>query len=351
MSKMRVVQWTTGNVGRRTLLAALDVEHLEVVGCYVTTAGGKAGSDVADLVGLPTATGVVATDDIDALLALRPDCVIYTPKWNNVDEMVRILASGANIVTTAGFITGHCLGEGRQRILDACAAGQSSIFGSGANPGWLNLLSLAASNLCDDVQYVSGLESVDSTGYDSPETEMPCGFGRPVDDPALPSMARSGTAVFEDAVRLTADALGVALDEVRFEAEFAQTTTDLDLGSWTIGAGCVAGIKGSWQGVVDDRVLIELKTLWRKGETLEPDWEVEHGYVVEVRGMPSLHVKAMMLPPPDFQATTFQEYMVIGMVATGLPAVHAIPHVVAALPGIVTYLDLPLVTAKGFAHG
>jgi 4-hydroxy-tetrahydrodipicolinate reductase len=31
-----------------------------------------------------------------------------------------------------------------------------------------------------------------------------------------------------------------------------------------------------------------------------------------------------------------------------MPAIHAIPAVVAARPGIVTYADLPLVTARGF---
>jgi hypothetical protein len=33
------------------------------------------------------------------------------------------------------------------------------------------------------------------------------------------------------------------------------------------------------------------------------------------------------------------------MLMTALPTVHAIPHVVAAKPGVVSYKDLPLVTA------
>jgi len=35
--------------------------------------------------------GVTATDDVDALLALRPDCVVYNPMWPSIDELVRIL--------------------------------------------------------------------------------------------------------------------------------------------------------------------------------------------------------------------------------------------------------------------
>ena len=40
-------------------------------------------------------------------------------------------------------------------------------------------------------------------------------------------MTAHGTAVFAEAVRLVADALGVVLDDVRCDAEFAQTTADL----------------------------------------------------------------------------------------------------------------------------
>ena len=66
-------------------------------------------------------------------------------------------------------------------------------------------------------------------------------------------MTAEGTAVFGEAVRMVADALGVELDEVRCDAEYAQTTADLDLGSWTITAGCVAGVAASWKGLVGDR--------------------------------------------------------------------------------------------------
>jgi 2,4-diaminopentanoate dehydrogenase len=55
-------------------------------------------------------------------------------------------------------------------------------------------------------------------------------------------MIAHGTAVFAEAVRMVGDALGIKLDEVRCDAEYAQTTEDVDLGSWTIPAGCVAGV-------------------------------------------------------------------------------------------------------------
>jgi 2,4-diaminopentanoate dehydrogenase len=346
MQPRRVVQWTTGNVGARSVVAIRANPDLELVGGYAWSPE-KVGRDVGELCGIAP-TGVLATDDVDALLALRPDCVVYNPKWPDVDELVRILEAGVNVVTTAAFITGHALGDDRERIVDACTRGGSSIFGSGMNPGLANLLGIVSAGLCDRVDSIRIVESVDSTGYDSPETELLVGFARPIDDPDLLEMTTHGTAVFGDAVRLVADALGLELDEVRCEAEYAQTTEDLDLGSWSIGAGCVAGVAVSWLGISQGRTVVSLDARWRKGKTLDPDWRVEHGYIVDIQGQPCVRTKLEISPPADFQATTFKDFMVLGMIMTALPAVNAIPVVCDATPGIKTYVDLPLVTPSGW---
>ena len=122
---LRVVQWTTGNVGKCSMRAVVAHPDLELVGCYVWSAE-KAGRDVGELGGID-AVGITATSDIDALLALRPDCIVYNPMWQNVEELVRILESGANVVSTAAFINGQNLGADRDRIAAACERGRSSM--------------------------------------------------------------------------------------------------------------------------------------------------------------------------------------------------------------------------------
>jgi hypothetical protein len=216
------------------------------------------------------------------------------------------------------------------------------MFGSGVNPGFAELLSIVTAGVCDRVDKVTVIESADTTLYDSPATELPAGFARPIDDPELPAMTAKGTAVFGEAVALVADALGIELDEISCIAEYAKTTEDLDLGSWTIPAGCVAGIAASWQGRIGGRTVVELTVRWKKGQTLDPDWTIEEGYVIQVDGRPSVQTKVEFLPPPDFEAVTFADFMVLGMIMTAMPAINAIPRVVAAPPGIVTYTDLPL---------
>jgi 2,4-diaminopentanoate dehydrogenase len=346
---LSVVQWTTGNVGRRSARAVVAHPDLELVGCYAWSTH-KVGRDVGELCGIDV-VGVTATDDVDRLLALKPDCVVYNPMWPDTDEVVRILEAGVNVVSTAAFINGRGLGADRDRIVDACERGGSSIFGTGISPGFVELVGIAAAGICDRIDKITIDEASDTTLYDSPGTERPAGFGRPIDDPELPAMAAKGTAVFGEAVALVADALGVELDEIVCEAEYAQTTEDVVMESWTIPAGCVAGVAASWQGKVGDRTVVELNVRWKKGQTLDPDWTIEEGHVIHVDGRPTVRVKLDYLPPPDFEATTFADFMVLGMIMTAMPAVNAIPPVVAAPPGIVTYADLPLPLPKGLVPG
>lgn len=342
----RVVQWTTGNVGKSSLQSIVANSQFELVGCYAWSPE-KAGRDAGELVGIDP-TGVMATNDVDALLALKPDCVVYNPMWIDVDELVRILSAGVNVVTTASFITGHNLGDGRERVEQACRQGGSTMFGSGVSPGFAELLAIVSAMVCNRVDKVTVNEAADTTFYDSPDTERPVGFGQPIDNPELAQMAEKGTAIFGEAVRLVADALGVELDEIRCVPEFAQTTADLEMASWTIPAGCVAGVYISWQGIVSGRTVIDLNVRWRKGQTLEPDWKIDQdGWVIQIDGQPTVTTKVGFLPPPYFQATTLAEFMALGHIMTAMPAINAIPAVVAAAPGIVTYADLPLTLARG----
>ena len=271
--------------------------------------------------------------------------------WPSVDELVRILEAGVNVVTTAAFINGARLGAERDRLVAACERGGTSLFGTGVSPGFAELVAITIAGISSRVDKVTVSETADTTFYDSPDTERPVGFGQPIDHPGLHDMARDGTAVFSEAVALVADALGVELDEIVCESEFAKTTEDVVMASWTIPAGCVAGVAASWQGRIGDRTVIDLNVRWKKGSTLEPDWVIaKDGWTISVEGLPTVTASLDFLPPPDFQAETLEDFMAIGHIITAVPALNAIASVVDARPGIVTYADIGSPMPRGWVR-
>src|SRR5580698_10197759 len=101
----RVVQWSTGNVGRHAL-AGIDAHpELELVGLFVSNPD-KVGCDAGELAGLGHAMGVVGSSDIDALLALQPDCIVHTAMADDrmfeaLADLDRFLAAGINVVSSS----------------------------------------------------------------------------------------------------------------------------------------------------------------------------------------------------------------------------------------------------------
>lgn len=331
---IRVLQWTTGVVGKPAVKAIVAHPLLELVGCYAH-APDKVGKDVGELCGIAP-LGIRASNDIDALLALRPDVVCYMPQFPSVDEMEKILRAGCDIVSTAYFITGTQFGaEAAARLRAAALAGGSSIYGGGVNPGHANVIALVASAGCARIDKISVLESVDATPYESAGTWTAIGFGLRVDDPAAPPLAERAMPSFKEAVEMMADALKIEVDEIRFDVDYAAATEDVDLGYMKIDRGCISGMRCCWSARVNGRAVIELKVAWKLGTRLEPDWPVEDGWLIEIQGQPN--IRCLYQQPGgtrDFDPGTL----------TAMPVIHAIPHVYAAAPGIVTAAQLPLVT-------
>jgi hypothetical protein len=339
---IRVVQWTTGQVARAAVRAVLAQPGLELVGCYAWSPQ-KVGRDVGELCGLPP-LGIAATGEIEAILALRPDVVLYMPLMWNVDDMVRLLEAGINLISTAGFITGHSYGDADMaRLHEAAERGGASLYGSGINPGLASVVALTSAAACREIERISIHEAVDCTPYASPETWRALGFGAPPDTPGLADIMRQRMLAFADAMEMMAQALHVELDEVRFVPEMGVATRDLDLGYMQIAEGTVCGIKAIWQGMTAGGPLLEMSLLWRVGDAMEPDWPIDHGYVMEIRGVPNVRVRY----EPELGGDP-EEYVAA---PTANPAVNAIPAVVAARPGMVTAADLPLVTATSIKTG
>ena len=338
---LRVVQWTTGNVARQAVRAVLDRADLALVGVYAFSAD-KAGRDVGELAGLGRTLGIAATSDIDAIIALKPDCVLYMPLHPDVDHLVRLLGSGVNVLSTASFITGRAYGEAaRKRLQQAAEAGGASLFGGGVNPGWADYLAAIASGVCREVNYVRVVESFNIGMWAGDANQDELGWGRPAGDRGHAEDVAKATAPFADAVEAMAELLSLPADDIRCDVQFAHALSDVDgIPGRSIKKGTVAGIDARWIGSRGGVDAIEVNVRWTVAPDIDPAWEIAMAYQIEVRGYPQVNLRVEVLPQ-DMESMTIEEMMAIGSVITAMPIVNAIPAVVAARPGIVTYADLP----------
>ena len=198
----RVIQWSTGNVGTFALRCIVGHPELELVGLWVHGSA-KAGKDAGELCGLGP-TGVRATTDTEALLALDADCVCYTATadlrpFEAVEDVVRILASGKDVVSSSIVPLVHpqsFFPEVRDKLEDACRRGGTSFFTSGVDPGFANdVLPLTLSGLCERWEEVRILEIINYTTYNQPQVLFETmGFGTPLDH--TPLLLTPGTLAF-----------------------------------------------------------------------------------------------------------------------------------------------------------
>jgi 4-hydroxy-tetrahydrodipicolinate reductase len=346
----RVIQWATGNVGRQALRAILDHPDLELAGVLVTNPA-KVGRDAGELVGRPPA-GVRCTASVDEVLALDADCVAHMPLPSaqvgddpdrDARDLCRILAAGKNAVTTVGFVYPAAHGpELVTRLEAACRAGGASLHGTGANPGFLGeLLPLTFSALSARIDEVVAVESSEFSGYPSQTIVLDMmGFGAPPHEFERVSR-RFGdwlTGLFAESVHLVAAGLGAVVERVERELEVREASEDLVIAAGPVPKGTIGAQRWSWRGVVAGRPRIRLDAVYRAHPSLAPEWG-PLGAELRIEGKPRMRL------------TLGHDWLSNGLTATALHAVHAIPHVCRAAPGIRTFLDLPLITGRGTLAG
>jgi 2,4-diaminopentanoate dehydrogenase len=346
----RVVQWSTGNVGTAALRCIIRQPELELVGVWVHSAD-KAGRDAGELCGLAT-TGVLATNDADALVALDADCVSYTATadlrpTDAIADMAKLLRSGKNVVSSsvvAAVWPAHLDPSMRKPLEDACAAGGVSWFTSGIDPGWANdALPLLLAGTCEDVELLRVMEIVNYKHYEQPTVLFETmGFGQALD--AKPLLLIPGVLSFAwgGVVKVLAAGLGVEVEELREVHERRPAPEKIDLGFGVIEKGTTAALRFEVQGIVGGRPRIVVEHVTRLDDALCPDWPQPvgaGGYRVVVTGTPSYQCDVQMTARPG-QGDP-------GVIGTAGRIVNAIPAVCTAPPGLLSALDVPLVTGKG----
>lgn len=335
MTKLRVIQWTTGKVGKLSLSAILDDPRLELAGVFAYS-DDKLGVDAGALCDRP-ACGITATNDVDALLALDADTVIYTPFMADLDHVVKLLESGLDVISTNLFLNvGGLQSEARIPLEAACAKGNSSLYISGVNPGWINTIIAAMTAVCRRVESVTVAESADCSVYESAETWLAMGMSLAETTPEVLSTARSWMMSFHDAVQTMADALEFKLDSTEFFCEYATAAKKVDLGWFCMEKDTNAAVCAGWNGIIDGKTVVQAKVSWYLTKELNEGWEFDDDhYHLTIKGEPDVHSRIRFVPPENWGHNDWDTM-------TALPPVNAIFNVKAARAGILTLQDVGL---------
>lgn len=348
----RVVQWSTGNVGRNAIAGILARPELELVGVWVSS-DAKVGRDAGELAGLDVETGITATDDARALLDLAPDCIVYTAMADDrimeaLEDLKGFLEAGINVVSSSPvflqFPWGAVPDEMADPVVQAAEANGVSIFVNGIDPGFANdALALALTGISERIDQVRCVEIMNYDTYDQADVLFEImGFARPMDQTPMLLMPGVLTMAWGSVVHQIAAGLEVQLDGVEewYERVPAPRTFRVDAGE--VPEGTVAGLHFEVRGMKDGRPVVVLEHVTRLLDELSPGWPQPAGkgsYRVVVTGEPNYTLDLQLVGEDGDHNTA-------GLKATAMRLVNAVEHVVAAEPGLVNALDLPLVTGR-----
>jgi 4-hydroxy-tetrahydrodipicolinate reductase len=351
----RVVQWSTGHVGKHAI-AGIDARpDVELVGLWVSNPD-KVGKDAGELAGLGRTLGVTATNDADALLALKPDCIVHTA-WADdriieaLADLARFLRAGINVVSSSPVFLQYPYGVADEMAADVIAAaheGGASIFVNGIDPGFGNdALPLLITGISERIDEVRCIELLNYATYDQADVLGPLmGFGMSLEETPFILLPGVLTMAWGSIVHQMAKALDVTLDSVEESYIRFPAPEDFEIPTGTIAEGTQAALRFEVRGMVGGKPALVLEHVTRLRDDLAPDWPqpAGHGcYRVIVSGEPNYTVDLQLLG-------TDGDHNTAGLKATAMRLINALPHVVEAAPGLVTALDLPLVVGRGLVR-
>jgi hypothetical protein len=205
-----------------------------------------------------------------------------------------------------------------------------------------DLLPLTLTGLCGHWKEVRVQEIINYATYNQPQVLFDTmGFGAPLDD--TPLLLTPGTLEFAwgGTVNLLAEGLGVTLDAVTSWYEKRPAVKPIRIGAHTVEPGTMAALRFEVRGIVAGRAAIVVEHITRLDDDLVPEWPQGRGsYRVIVTGFPKMRCEL------EFEDER-GDHAVGGVILTATRIVNAIPAVCTAQPGLLSALDLPLVTGRG----
>jgi hypothetical protein len=351
----RVVVWSTGTVGRHAIKGIDAHPDLELVGVWVSNPA-KDGKDAGELADLGRELGVLATTDKDLLLALEPDAIVHTAMTDDrifeaIEDLIGFLEAGVNVTSSGPVLLQWpekiLPPELMDRITTAGERTGASLHVNGIDPGFANdVLPLVLTSLSQRIDEVRVMEICDYSTYYQPVVMNDLfGFGKPMDEPGFLWSPGILSMAWGSVVRQLAAGLGIVLDEpLTEEVDRRAAERDAPSVSGEVRAGTMGAVRFQVIGKVDGVPRVVVEHITRTDPEQVPEWpsppEGDGCYRVVIKGEPFMQC--------DFvHHGEHGDHNVSGMIVTAQRIVNAVPAVVESQGGLVTALDLPLVTGKG----
>jgi hypothetical protein len=363
----KVGVWGPGSMGLIALRGVIDHPQLELVDLVVHS-DAKAGLDAGQLCGIEP-VGVVGTQDPAAMLAGDADAVLYAAAANlrpleAVEDMASILWAGKNVVSCSvvPLVFPDAVDAAfTEPLREAAQAGGASFFTTGIDSGFANdVLPLVLSGVSRVIDSVRVTEIFNYATYpDKSAVYEILGFGKPPE--FTPFAANPGIFTFGwgPVLHQLAAGLGVRIDHVDESVERVAAEEPFDTPTGHIAAGTIGAMRSTLTGYVGDRPTFVVDHVTRMHDDIAPDWPQPHismwprdlgyggasgrgVYRVEIAGSPSMHCELELADDHDHDLGA--------RVAGASRMVNAIPAVCEAPPGLLSALDLPLITGHGLVR-
>jgi 2,4-diaminopentanoate dehydrogenase len=361
---IKVAVWGPGSMGLIALRAVIDHPDLTLVGLVVHSEA-KAGRDAGALCGIPD-TGVIATRDPAAIVDGDADVVVYAAAANlrpaeAIADMAAALRAGKDVVSCSvvPLVFPSAVDDALTADLrQACQGGGSSFFNTGIDPGFANdVLPLMLTGLSRTVDSIRVTEMFNYGTY--PDTNAVydiLGFGKPPEFQAFAATPGVFTFGWGPVLHQLAAALGAEIDHVAEAVERVATETGFDTPTGRVEAGTIAAMRSTLTAHIDGQPKLIVDHVSRMRDDIAPEWPQPHitiapydfghpgvtgrgTYRVEIEGSPSVRC--------ELELAEGRDHDLGARVAGAARMVNAIPAVHCAAPGMLSAMDLPLVTGAG----
>ncbi|MCZ7572928.1 MAG: hypothetical protein M5U01_30620 [Ardenticatenaceae bacterium] len=327
--RIRVIQYGLGPIGSAVARHVVERTGLELVGA-VDINPVMVGKDVGELIGLDRSLGFPVNDRlVRATERAEADVVIQTTGsylHSVKHQIIEILETGLNVVSTAEELSFPWLTHPEEAAeIDAVAKRVGkTVLGSGVNPGFImDTLPLSLTAICQRVDHIDVTRIINaSTRRGSFQAKI--GSSMTLDDFETKMAAgRMGHVGLPESVGMVFYTLGKKLVHYESQVEPVVAERPIQTDSFEVLPGQVSGLKQVARGYSEEGEFMQLTFI----AALDAG---EDGDVVKVTGKPDLEVK--------LKGTN-------GDIATVAIVVNAVRLVKAAMPGLVTMRDLPIITA------